>query len=255
MKLTNLFLVISISTFLFNCNNNDDDNEAKVNPPILNFEAVYNDKPLIILDESYDYEENMNIRVQLFQFFITDVRLIDESGEATDPILDVALVNFSNNFTEEAAEAGVNVELGEIAPGKYTGVKFGIGVNPDLNGTAPEDYTPGHPLSEHYWRPASSYVFAKVEGNADLTNTDDYSTKFTFHIGGNPRYREVQFNKDIEVEVDGALPIRFEVDLKDVLVDDLGQFVNFNEVTIIHDGTAETAVFMMDNLSSAIRLK
>ena len=253
MKLSNIVLLGLFFIALLSCNNEDDDN--KVNSPILNFTATYNSEPLVMLDKVYDYEDGMNLRLQLFQFFITDVRLIDESGEATSPFLDVALINFANNTNRAAATAGIEIQLKDVPFGKYTGIKFGVGVNPDLNKTKPENYTPGHPLTDHYWEAASSYVFSKIEGNADLEGNGDYSTKLTFHVGGNPRYREAVFTKDININVDGNTPIAFNIDLKDVLVNAAGDFVNFKEVTQIHNGTAETAVFIMDNLSSAITLK
>ncbi len=248
-----LFVVGLLAT---SCNSDDDNSiTGKVNPPELRFTAEYNSDPLVMLAQDYDYEVGMDIKIQLFQFFISDVRLVDENGNETDPIIDIATVSFANNTNEAAAVTGVSIPLNSIAPGKYTGIKMGIGVSPDLNSTQPGDYTPGHPLSTDYWAAAGSYIFAKVEGNADLDGTGDFSTKLTFHIGGDPRYREVLYNKAIQVDPDGALPIEFTVDLKDVLVDESGEYVDFQEVTQIHHGTASTAVFMMDNLSSSIRLK
>ena len=104
--------------------------------------------------------------------------------------------------------------LSDVPAGQYKAIKLGIGVPEELNATQPGDYTPGHPLSTDYWTAASSYIFTKVEGNADLDGSDEFATKLTFHIGGNPRYREIEFEKSITVSPAGALPIAFEVDLK-----------------------------------------
>lgn len=249
------FLFLGLVVLALGCNTNDDTDEGKVDPPVLNFTAQFNSDPLVILDESYPYEAGMDLRLQLFQFFISNVRLINDEGNDTDPILDVALVNFANSTTREAALNGVDIALSNIPEGTYRGIKFGIGVDANLNATQPGDYTPGHPLAADYWSAASSYIFSKVEGNADLDGSGDFSTKLTFHIGGNPRYREVVFTKDIVVDPEGALPVEFLVDLKEVLVDETGNFVDFRDVTQIHNGTAETAVFMMDNLSGALKLK
>ena len=93
-------LLLLLALF-WGCNNNDDDNENFVSPPELRFYANYDSEPLVILDQSYEYEDNQKLRLQLFQFFISNVRLVDTEGNLTEPLIDVAQVSFANNLNQE----------------------------------------------------------------------------------------------------------------------------------------------------------
>ena len=247
-----LFLCLSVVT---SCEQRDDDDQQALGSVELNFKSVYGDAPLVMYADEYDYQEGMKIKLQLFQFFISNIRLIDEDGKESKELLDVALVSFEDIQNTVAASEGIAVSLDGIPAGNYQGIRMGIGVKESLNGTSPSDYQAGHPLSGHYWSAASSYVFTKIEGNADLEGDGVFSEKLTFHVGGNGRYRDVDFMRPITIGSDPAA-LEFSVDLEQVLVDEEESlFVDFREVTQIHNGTAETAVFIMDNLAASINLR
>ncbi len=244
------FLILGIS-----CDVKDDDDNFSETSLELNFKSNFGDAPLLMYASEYDYEDGMKIKLQLFQFFISSIRLVDEAGNESRELLDVALVSFGDIQSAPDAASGVSISLDNVPTGKYSAIKFGVGVNESLNGTMPSEYQAGHPLSGHYWSAAGSYVFTKIEGNADLQGDGDFEEKLTFHVGGNPRYREIEHNKSFELTGGETGLLEFAVDLQEVLVDDNDVFVDFKEVTQIHNGTAETAVFIMDNLAKAISIK
>lgn len=222
----------------------------------LNFAAVYDQQPLMMYAQEYPYEAGIQMKLQLFQFYISSVKLVDANGNEGPELLDVALVSFENVQSAEAAQKGISVMVDKVPVGNYTALKLGVGVNPVLNATQPSNYSAGHPLSQNYWSAASSYVFAKIEGNADLENDGQFEQKLTFHVGGNDRYRERNFEKTMALKSGNTEKINFSIDLKSVLVDSKsGEFVDFSKVTQIHDGSASTAVFIMDHLADGLILK
>ena len=124
-----------------------------------------------------------------------------------------------------------------------------------MNSTAPGDYSTTHPLSNHYWSASQGYVFTKLEGNADVDGSGDFSTKLTYHIGTDPMNREVAFFKDIEVLDDGLQVLNFDVDVNNILVKDNGDFLDFRETPIDHSSNVEVASFIADNLVNAVKLR
>ena len=248
--LQSVFLAFIISLVSFGC----DDNKVNNVDLNLNFKAVFDGQPLVMMAESYDYENGAKLKFQLFQYFISSVKLIQDDGTVGEEILDVDLINFESIQDFDGAEKGISLLLKEIPEGNYAGIQLGIGVNAVLNSTVPNDYQVDHPLSGNYWEAASSYIFAKMEGIADLDGDEVFEEKLTFHIGGDPRFREVRYDQELKINSDLST-LNFLVDLKDVLVNESGEFVDFSQVTQIHNGTAATAVFMMDNLSNALKLQ
>ncbi|MCB0584090.1 MAG: hypothetical protein KDD06_02005 [Phaeodactylibacter sp.] len=220
----------------------------------LNFKAFYGPDPLVMFDREYAYEDNMAIKMQLFQFYISKVRLLKGSGE--EPLTDVGLISFANVYTDEEAAAGISTVPGVLPPGTYTGIEFGFGLDSVLNATIPPDYPLGHPLSENYWEAASSYIFFKFEGNADLEPNGDFSDKLTFHVGGNSNYRKLTFDRPITIEDEGAVTLQFNIDLHKMLVDqNTGEYLDFRQVTQSHSNESPSATFMANHIQEAIEME
>ena len=242
---------------IFSTCGKDDEGGGDMAELVLNFTANYGNNPLVMFERTYDYEADMDFKMQLFQFYLSDVRLLRQNNGATEevPALDVDLLSFANIYNDADAAKGINTETVSIPAGTYTGLRFGWGVSPQLNATIPPDYPLGHPLSENYWEDAKSYIFFKVEGNADLEPNGDFSDKLTFHVGGDNNYRELTFEKTFTVEKNGKLTIPLSVDLKKILIATDGEYVDFRQVKQSHSNTSPAAVFMAENAPSAIQLR
>lgn len=249
-----LFLPFTMAVLLFAaCGDNNKGETAQVD---LNFQAVYQDTPLTMFTRSYPYLDGMNVKFQNFIFYISDVKLIREDG-ASHKLSEVELVSFKNIQEDNVAVRGVTVAKADVPAGTYKAVEMGIGIAPALNGTQPGDYKPGHPLTDNYWSWALGYIFTKIEGNADLDGDGNYdeNAKLTFHIGANELYRTRTFNKNIVVRSGEPLSIPFEVDLRRVLVNDEGDYLDFQIIRQDHTNDMNVARFIFDNLDAAIRLK
>jgi hypothetical protein len=239
-------------TLLSTCETNK---EAGVADVELNFSADFGNDPLVMYANSYAYEDNMDFRLQLFQFYISNGYLINADGTTGPKVLDVALVNFGGVQSESEAEAGVSVVLKDVPAGNYKGLRLGIGVDPVLNQTQPGDYSVDHPLSTNYWLMTNSYVFAKIEGNADFDKAGTYASEVTLHMGGDNNYREKTFEVPFEVKGENLKTLHFSVDVKKALVDGNGKFLNFATTPQIHSDLSPWAVFIADNLQNALQMQ
>ena len=220
----------------------------------LNFKAFYGPDPLVMFDRTYAYEDNIALKLQLFQFYLSKVRLL--TADSGVPLFDVALISFGDVYTDEAAGQGKSTPSFILPPGTYTGIELGFGLSSDLNATIPPDYPLGHPLSENYWEAASSYIFFKFEGNADLEPNGEFSDKLTFHVGGNDNYRLLSFDKPITVEDEKELTLQFNIDLQKILVDqNTGEYLDFRQVMQSHSNSSPSATFMANHVPEAIELE
>ncbi|MEM6379090.1 MAG: MbnP family protein [Bacteroidota bacterium] len=253
MKMTSLLWIACLALATFACDDNN--NNASTVDLEMNFTSSFGTEPLLMYAQDYAYESGMELKFQLFQFYISDVKLLTETKSENNALdlADIELVSFENVQSNEAADQGVSINFQEVPAGTYSGIQFGLGVAPDMNATQPGDYTPGHPLDNHYWSWARGYVFTKIEGNADLDGDGTFEEKLTFHIGENDYFRTLTIEQNITVE-EGA-KLSFNVDLKKVLIDAQGEFLDFSKVSQDHTNDVNIASFIADNLSTAIELK
>ncbi|MEN0004979.1 MAG: MbnP family protein [Bacteroidota bacterium] len=252
--LSSLFALITVFSA---CNESDPapDIVDGVGTLQLNFRSTFNQNALVMYDETYDYEEDLDVRLQLFQFYITDVVMIGEDEQEYE-LSEVELVSFKEVYTSDDAADGINVTLSDLPSGKYTGIRFGIGVNPTLNATSPADYQIGHPLEDNYWSAAAGYVFFKIEGNTDLNKDGTLDDKLTFHIGRDDYLRDKELSHSFVINGGAMSTINLEVDLYNILRNpDTGQFLDFNETQTDHTTNPEVAKFLADNMQRAITIK
>jgi hypothetical protein len=247
---------LALAMIIMGCDDADPQPQIDTRPGELklNFKANFDDTPLVMYESEYPYEAGVDIKLQLFQFYLTDITLIgDTIGEV--PVSDIELVSFKEIYTMEDAEKGIDLTFTDIPSGQYDRIRFGIGVNPELNATEPGDYQIGHPLTDNYWSAAAGYVFFKIEGNADLNGDDVFDDKLTFHIGKNEYLRESTLEETFVMPANGMATMSFDIDLYDVLREaGSGEFLDFNETLTDHTTNPEVAQFLADNLKNAIQI-
>lgn len=248
-----LFILVLGLTFMASKCEDDSNPQGQID---MNFKASFGTEPLVMFADDYPYEDGMDVKFQLFQFYISEITLLKDLNDGTGTeILDVELVSFKDIQDAAAAEQGIDITIADIPPGEYQGIRIGLGVDPDLNKTNTGDYTPGHPLSDHYWSAALGYVFTKIEGNADLEGNGDFQEKLTFHIGTDPYFRSKTFTKPMTIEAGGIADLNFTIDLRDILVDSDGEYLDFRTTPQDHTNDADVAAFISDNLKEALKLE
>lgn len=248
------FLALVFCFGLLGCDK--DKNQSNDGQLTLSFKGHFDDDRLKMFTTEYPYEDNMKLRFQLFQFYISDVALLKTDNPAGDSLqlIDVELVSFKNIQSDVAADKGITFILKDIPPGSYKGIKFGLGVSADLNAVGPSSYTPPHPLDDNYWSWAKGYVFTKMEGNADLDNSGKFATKLTFHCGENEFYRRKVLLKNIEIKAKDNTDLNLAVDLHRVLAKSATEYLDFRKVTQDHTTDRSVAKFIADNLQEAIKV-
>ncbi len=215
--------------------------------------STFDDLPLQMYNQTYSYDAGMKLRLQNFQFYLSDIVLLKESRDDADSVKlsEIVLATFRNVQSPDAATKGIRFTFKDIPAGTYKGLRVGIGVAPRLNATSPNSYTPPHPLDDNYWSWALGYVFTKLEGNADVIGDGKFAEKLTFHIGGNEFYRKKTFFKNIVLKP-GESNLELKVDLHKVLAIGGSQFVDFRKVTQDHTNDKVLAKFFADNLLNAL---
>lgn len=249
-------VLFSVALMVVSCDP-EEDFEGTVE---LNFKSTYLSEPLQMYERDYNYEDNLPIKFQLFNFYISDITLVQEDAPI-DPALqlsEVELVTFQNTISTEEAEQGLTFTYDKIPVGVYSGIQLGIGIAPDLNATQPGNYAPGHPLDDNYWSWARGYVFSKIEGNTDLDGDGQFNDKLTYHMGADDLYQVVTytFPTPLNLNSDEPLQLSFNVDMHEVLVND-GQYLDFNvmEQTQDHNNNPDIYQFLWDNLVDAIEIQ
>lgn len=255
MNKINFLLSLLLSFNLLTCDKDDNNNDTG-GEFTLNFRGFFDQDKLKMFTANYPYEDNMKLRLQLFQFYISDVALLKTDDPEGDELqlIDVELVSFKNIQSDAAAQKGISFTIKNIPPGTYKGIKLGLGVSSDLNAVGPSSYTPPHPLDDNYWSWAKGYVFTKIEGNADLDNSEKFTTKLTFHVGENEFFREKVFLSDIVIKDKTNSNLTLDVDLHRVLAKSGSDYLDFRKVTQDHTIDKSITKFLADNLQEALKM-
>ncbi|MDZ4705092.1 MAG: MbnP family protein [Saprospiraceae bacterium] len=231
-----------------------DDEGSLIESIEMNFKSSFGNAPLVMYESAYPYEAGMAVKLQLFQFYLSNISLQREDNSFV-LLKDVALISFKDILTPAAAAEGITLNTEGLAAGHYKGIRMGIGVAPNLNSTNPANYTPPHPLDDNYWSAATGYVFIKIEGNADTTGNGQFPAKLTFHTGANDIYKEKTFQKHIELKEGEPLQLNFSMDLKKVLSKGPDNFLDFRQITQDHSNNPAVYTFIADNLFDALVLE
>jgi len=148
---------------------------AKTQEVALRFKPTVGDKAFAC-GESYDGIGTTNSKITPtdFRFYVHNVRLIDAAGKETPVALEqdgkwqvdnIALLDFENGSGPCAnGTADTNEVIKGMAPaGKYTGVKFTVGVPFERNHAEPAKAPSPLNLTQLFWVWNSGYKFARIE--------------------------------------------------------------------------------------------
>jgi len=235
MKLT--FLLLAVSAIVFSCKK--DNPSTTVN---LHFKAMYGGVPLV-MNSQYQYPDaaGKQVMIQQFNFYISDLVLLDENGGETK-VLDVDFVDFTENTTTADAEIPASFTRANIPTGTYSGFRVGIGVPADENNASANQLSTGNPLrdtySSHFWSDWGSFIFMKSEGIYDYdgdgvieNNGDDHP--YGHHCGTNESHASVTFSQPVVLEENNPTDLNFVVDLLRLYANDFG-VLDFGDSTNLY---------------------
>ena len=162
----------------------------QIEKTVINFQAVVGDKAF---DCREIYEgigtTNSKMSVTDFKFYVQDVRLVDKKGKETPVNLTndgkfqtekVALLDFENGegtCTNGTKELNTAIR-GTVPKGKYSGVKFTIGVPEELNHLDPTLQPSPLNFTRMMWSWQLGFKFARID-----TKTTGRPNGYVLHLG------------------------------------------------------------------------
>jgi hypothetical protein len=146
-----------------------------------------------------------------------------------------------------SADSSGDYLAGETRSGEYVGYKFGFGVDTVTNSTkAPLDYTEP-PLSDQSMLKTSngrnSFYFVFLEGQFDLSGSPDPQNRFSYRIGDNKYWQEINFpERSFNLPNDGEVVLQTKVDWSQW----------FHQVYLSRQNYCDSTGSLSDSLSKAI---
>jgi hypothetical protein len=213
------------------------------------FKPIINSKPFIINNV---YELNgKKVRFSKLQFYSSSIltKILGNECNTNDEVIFVDLTTLDDSLK---ATKGFSTYLKNRAPGNYSSISLGLGVNPVLNAKTPIDFPSSNPLSksEEYWSGWKSYVFFKLEGLMDKDGDGTFETGITYHTGSD------------EAGYTVTLPVKYSFDsvngfiIFDLDVNKLLKDFDFNTLNKIENLTQKDDMKkLMLNLTSALSAK
>ncbi len=237
MKRMFFFLGIA-SIFLVSC--------SKSGSLEFNIKPTFKSEPLV-LNQAYEMGD-LSVKFENLTFYFSDISLADKNGESVN-LSDVEFVQL-NSFDQEGAEAGQSFVYSDLKTGSYPKLNFSIGVPEDLNAMSPGDFGVAEPLgrTDHYWEPWASYIFAKIEGNADTNGDGEFDLKFFYHTGSNALFRSFEVNTPVVIENDAVTTFELKVDYNELLKNADGTYFDIVTFPRNHNpDDLETITQLVDN--------
>jgi len=241
-------MLITLSSLLFVTACDDDDNNASATGSVdMTFSAVYEGDQFAIQDRSFDYPDGSKLLFQLFQYYVSDLELLPADGGDPVQLADIALVRY--NTAGERPEQDFLFE--NIPAGTYRGVRFGLGVSPDLNNQPPSNFAADFVLNEaEYWNDNVRYVFAKIEANVDLEDDGTFETPVSYHMGNNDIYAVLTFDVNFSIAENETKEIAVLADVFNALAASDTDFHDFTDPDqrIVHGGNQAIAADIWNRL-------
>lgn len=246
-----VFLSLTVLLLLTACLDDDDQVFGDVEVAV-DFRAEFNGDPLAISAGTYAYPTGADLKVLLFQYYVSDLELLPADGGDPVVLSDVELIRYRSATEDETETRSYTVPAGN-----YTGLRFGLGVSPDLNALDPNNFAADFALNENeFWNATARYVFAKIEANADLENDGTFDTGLSYHMGSDALYRTVVFTGDFIL--DGNDDPRLTV-IADVLRALSGNGETFDisdpDRQRVHGGNQAVAESIWDRLAAQFTLE
>lgn len=250
MKYISFFALFSV-LFVLACQDDDDNPTRSENiTTTIQFRAEYDNTNLAIQSATYAYPTGAELKATLFQYYISDLVLLAADGSEVG-LSDIELIRY-----EDATADNIEERTYDVPSGDYVGLRFGLGVKPDLNATDPSNFAANDPLNENeFWNANARYVFAKIEANADLENDGTFDTGLSYHMGSNDLYTTITFAGNFNIDGDGDPQLVITADMLKSLSDGTNTFdIADPDKQRVHGGNQAVATEIWGRLVSQFEL-
>lgn len=140
----------------------------------INIQHYVGDQRLVLQEETYSNSLGEDYTVSLFNYYLSNFKLLKEDG--TEYPIEESYFLVKHSPTENMR----HLHLMEVPEGRYTGMRFLIGVDSlrNVSGAQTGALAVDHGM---FWTWNTGYIMAKLEGNSPLIPNGG---KFMHHIGG-----------------------------------------------------------------------
>lgn len=210
MKIQHFLMILSIAFGFIACKGD----QGKSGSITLHFKAFYDGQPLTMLTTK-PFISPEQLQFTYLSFFISDLVLLDQSTTVALKDIDLVDMSFDNL---NSADHGYTIEVSNLESKNYSGLKFGIGVPPDLNAKKPVNFPSSNPLSDPnaYWSGWDSFIFMKTEGRLDTLGSGVFDTGFAYHTGTDELFRTFSVNIPISIEDGKNKELDVNIDYKKI---------------------------------------
>ena len=156
----------------------------------LNLDPVFANQPFV-LNQNFTGNDGVAVRIEHFNYYLSDVKLFHDNGQQTNLLTDIWLVTPVQN----------SLYLGYLPIQQIDSIQFTIGVPKRYNiqaGALAQDistYPDSHPLSfqspSMYWGWSFGYMHMIAGGKADSNNDGVPNAYFELHNFGNNNQQSV----------------------------------------------------------------
>lgn len=196
------------------------------------------------LGHAYQKLNGVRYQVDLAKFYLSNLVLLQEGGGEV-LVKDLALIDFENT--------GSLAISSEAPSGKYTGIRFSVGVDSAKNHSDPSIYPQSHPLGlfqSTHWSWQSGYRFILLEGKADsvANTTGAFQDVFLYHTGFDQLYRTITLNNGFTIDEEANYQFDLKLDFNEVFKDiDMAG----DDITHAEPATFDLAEQVTNNFASA----
>jgi len=215
----------------------------------LSFSARYGAVPFQTL-QPFPMGAIKSIKISKLDFYLTGFTLLSPSGNIE--LADAALVDITGNSDQDRT-----VSLKGLKSGVYSGIRFQVGVKPDLNKKLPKDFKSDHPLSStsHFWEAWNSYIFSKIEGVLDTKGDKVYDLGFAVHTGTDACLETLQIDKSFTLTDQQTFALNLDLDVEKIFLQG-GQYFDLESSPLNHNpSNMPTLKLFATALAGAIQLK
>jgi len=244
-----ILFVATLSIILWSCKDEPEQPLTTTADVKVSFKALWENQPFV-MQQVYRDDFGNRLRADKLMNYIAFVKIVAEDGSETQ-LKDFMLVDYSEDNEITMA----------LPKGKYTQLKFGIGIPRHYNKDQdPAQYPSSSPLSVAgsvgmFWMWNTGYIFAKFEGKCDTTGTDgeELLAPIAIHAGDDISYREfvsAPFVLDLNT---AAKAVNVNLHIDQIFSPVNGNDVNLAQDAVTHTSTnAQLAADFMDNLRAAL---
>lgn len=189
---TTVVLFIAFAFIFFNISScKNDSEEPHAGSLTIRTQALVNSAPLEY-HKTYTNEAGENYNIQRFRFYLSNIKLLNEAGEAVYPVPE------SYHLIRPGEDGIYEFQLNKVPAGSYAGIEYSIGVDSEANASIdnPGDLDPNNDMA---WDWDTGYKFVSFSGRYFPEGATDRG--LVLHIGKNENYRTIStMFKDLDLQ-------------------------------------------------------